>query len=317
MIVIFNSDILYSGRLFTTVPKHLRSFLERCAELGHEIVLPETALLEFNRIQAEARSANIRELEKAYKVLDKYGIQYTKVDPEKSVPVPDLPSLISRLGVRCTVLEPKESELREAHRRACLHEPPHPPDTKSDEMRDLVIWLLSLRVAEKNNGALLISRDEVHTHYRGDEEAKQSGLIRLKDPESVLDYFQMETPSASLIKQLLEKGWDEVVKSAVPLKLHSQIVSIKNCSFKEENDGTTTAYCTISAQSGECQTITAGIKLNFFQDGINDILFKDIKLDGRDYEQGEIQINIQERPAQAINDVKGRHRELKEVLEDY
>jgi hypothetical protein len=82
-------------------------------------------------------------------------------------------------GVQLEVENPKLEDYRNAERRACLHLSPQPPETKSDEMRDLVIWKVALRVAKRDGKAILVSRDHVHSDERG-EAAEACGLLRVQ-----------------------------------------------------------------------------------------------------------------------------------------
>jgi len=54
MKIILNSDILYDKQLVVdNVTKKPQKLFRACAEMGHVIVIPLTALLEFNRKQSE------------------------------------------------------------------------------------------------------------------------------------------------------------------------------------------------------------------------------------------------------------------------
>ena len=84
-------------------------------------------------------------------------------------------------------------------------------------MIDLVIWEISLRIAKENNGAILMSGDEVHIHYRGDKEASKYGLIRCNSFERAYESLSIETVSAQRIKELIDKAWNEVINSKLPI----------------------------------------------------------------------------------------------------
>ena len=71
-------------------------------------------------------------------------------------------------------------------------------------MRDLVIWMVALRVARRDGGAILVSRDEVHTEERGDEEARSAGLLRARSWDEALEQLGRESPAGALARQLLE-----------------------------------------------------------------------------------------------------------------
>jgi hypothetical protein len=202
MKVLLNSDILFQTHLATKgLSRDLQTLFQACVDNGHGLVIPLTSKLEFDRNQAEHAARERRRIDDAYKTLDKYGIQHEEAPAIDRVKLPDLMWLIQESGVEASLEDPTEEDLREAHRRACLHENPHPPDAKTDEMRDLVIWMIALRISKAEGGALLISRDEVHTHSRGDKEALDSGLIRVDSLEKALDYFEVETPAGQWVKK--------------------------------------------------------------------------------------------------------------------
>ena len=180
--VILNSDVIYSKDLRRTgLPTHVVDFLAKCALAGHELVVPETTQIEFEKEQEKARLARISELEKAATVLRQNKVdvpEFSPADLVQSVGLSDLLGQIS--GLSYAIHEASLGDYKLALRKACLREPPHPPDSKSDEMRDLVIWQTAMRIANESGGALLVSRDEVHTHHRGDIEAAEHQLLRVQ-----------------------------------------------------------------------------------------------------------------------------------------
>jgi hypothetical protein len=99
MRVVVNSDILYQGHPMVMLPERLGRLAEACRDGGHAIVLPETALLEFNRKQGALVGRAEEELRSAYAALDKHGIDHASPDPAQVVSAPDLPALLGATGV--------------------------------------------------------------------------------------------------------------------------------------------------------------------------------------------------------------------------
>jgi len=233
MIILFNSDLLYATELIKdNLPRRVFKFLSVCKEYGHEVVIPLTALLEFNKKQSDFLNRELSDLKNAETKLTIYEIKVAEFQPSDLVKSPDLIQLIRDTGISCILEKPTKDDYNNAHRRACLRENLHPPDKKSDEMRDLVIWEISIRIAKENNGAILMSRDDVHTHYRGDKEASECSLIRCNSIERAYETLSIETISSKKVKDLVGKVWSYLVSSNLPLVDGGQVVSIKNPIFK-------------------------------------------------------------------------------------
>ena len=238
MDVLINSDILYSGRLVTdTLTLRVRELIDACRDLGHRLVLPETAKLEWDRQQADhvqkARSA----LGNAYKTLEHHGVEFADCRPDDIIVPPDLIKLIEASGVDVRIEAPTLDDLVDAHNRACLHLPPQPPDAESDEMRDLVIWAIAIRVARTSGGALLVSADKVHTHDRGNEEASSAGLTRAKSTEDALEILHVGTPSGRLFSSLLAPAWDGLRAAGLPVGSNPRLARVLAASLVQGSDG--------------------------------------------------------------------------------
>ncbi|MDQ2078475.1 hypothetical protein, partial [Marinimicrobium sp. ABcell2] len=76
MKIIFNSDLLYADSFIKDrLPRHLHNFLVECKEHGHEIIIPETTLLEFDRKQSVFLQKEMSEIESAKEKLSLYGVE--------------------------------------------------------------------------------------------------------------------------------------------------------------------------------------------------------------------------------------------------
>jgi len=247
--------------------------------MGHEIVIPLTTLFEFKKKQSEFVNMEIATLNSAGNKLTEYGINVEKYQSSDLVKLPDLIQLIKDVGLSCDLEEPTKNDYENAHRKACLRESPHPPDTKSDEMRDLVIWEISLRIAKENNGAILMSRDEVHTHHRGDKEASEYGLIRCNSIERAYESLIIETASAKKIKELIGKVWKEIIESSLPVVDGGRVVSIKNPIFHDTDRGSSIVTCNIHFHTGDGKKISSFLSMEYVNDYPFVLEFRDIKID--------------------------------------
>ena len=237
MRIVVNSDILFTQKLVTTdLPSHLQKLPVECARVGAVIVLPRTALLEVERRQKQLMETEISTLERAYNTLRNAGVNFEERQSGELFSLPDFAELFRSAGAKVVVQEPLLEDFDDAHRRACLHLSPHPPDIKSDEMRDLVVWATALRLA-RDGGAILLSRDEVHTHGRGDEEASAVGLLRAKDIDGALELLGVESPTGRLVRLLLELVWDDLRFVGLPLPTRFSFRKIENAAFIQGKSG--------------------------------------------------------------------------------
>jgi len=279
MKLIFNSDILYADSLISSsLPNQLSEFFNKCTEhtQEHEVIIPLTTLLEFDRKQKEFADKERKNLKNAKEEFSKYNIKYNDFDPNEKIQEPDLITLIKEMGIPCSVEEPNILDYQSAHEKACSKISPCPADQKSDEMRDLVIWEIANRIANENNGAILLSRDKIHTHHRGDEIAVKSNLLRCNSFERAYEALNIETVSAKKIKSLLEKIKQELIGSELPIHDNYQIISIEKVKFVNNENGITKASCNIKLNSGTGQEISAKMDIDFFKEESLYVSFSDI-----------------------------------------
>lgn len=313
MKIVFNSDLLYATSLIKgKLPRQVRDFLFACRENSHEIVIPLTTLLEFDKKQSEFVNKEISLLNNAENILTDYGVNVEKFQPLDLVKSPDLVQLINDTGISCGLEEPTKSDYDNAHRRACLRESPHPPDTKSDEMRDLVIWEIALRIAKDNNGAILMSRDEVHTHYRGDKEASEYHLIRCNSFERAYESLSIETVSSKRIKELIGKVWNDIIASNLPVKDGGQVISIKSPRFQDTPQGSSIVTCSINFHTGDGKELASLLRIEYADDQPFFLEFKDIKVEGTTQVK-DVSLCF-EKPAISDSDLQERMNNLKELI---
>jgi hypothetical protein len=229
--------------------------------------VPETTKLEFDRKQTDLVSSARTELEGAYLTLQRYNVNYEHQAPEDVISPPDLMELITRSGTTAQLVEPTLDDFREAHRRAGLHLVPHPQgNTKSDEMRDLVIWMIAIRLARENHGALLVSRDAVHVHNRGDAEANGVGLVRVKTVDDALEFLDVQTPAGRLLRQLLEPAWALLGKEGLPVANNPRVRSVIRPVFEQGNNGLAFASAIMKVETTTGQLLQGRVDVEIATD---------------------------------------------------
>jgi hypothetical protein len=248
-------------------PSHIENFLTKCAAQNIPIAIPRTTLFEFENNQSKLRKDEVSRLDETKALFGTYGIGFEQFVSEEKVPTPNLTELVMKVGAKCTVVDATLEDFQIANRKACLKEAPHPEAGISDEMRDLVIWQTALRLAQSHGGGLLISRDVVHTHHRGDEEATAHGLLRADTFSRAEDALNIETDSGRPIKELILSKWVEIVDSALPVHKNGQIISIKEATFVNNSDNTTEASADLVLRSGAGQSVSCNVAI-ILRDGL-------------------------------------------------
>ncbi len=238
MKIVLNSDILLSLKFAQGVlAEELSELCTLCHERGVAIVLPETTLLEFERRHAEFAEKEVSNLAQALLLLDRFSIAHDAVDPQDVVKEPNLVALLEGTGAIVEVVSPGFEDFREAHRRACKHLPPT-TEKKSDEMRDVVIWLVALGIAQQSKGAVLIARDGVFHDARVDEEAEAVGLIRVGAVEDAIDRVRGLKPAPERLAALLVSSIrDDVIAAGIHVPDHPDRYHVSNPVFTLDDEG--------------------------------------------------------------------------------
>jgi hypothetical protein len=312
MKIIVNSDIIFDGQLvMSSLSKRLQQLISVCLKQKHTIIIPLTTLLEFERNQNDLARNEVTAIEKAYELFEKFHIPHERIKPSTIVKPANLIDIIRKYGVEVFVEEPTPEDLKEAHKRACLHEIPHPPDTKSDEMRDLVIWNIALRIARDNSGAMLISRDQVHVHPRGDTEAASVHLIRVKSIDEALEYFQVETPAGKLMYKFVYPILDDLINAGAPIANKAALMGISDTRFVQGKNAPSFASCYIKARTEDGKSLKARIDINCQNDLITNATMTEIDVDG-----GSINKTIKITPNKRIDFVQANLEERLEALKE-
>lgn len=281
MRVVVNSDVLYGDFSSNGLPASLVRLGQACAENGHVLVVPTTTLLEVERRQREIVVGRRKDVEGARRTLSDQGVTVPDFHVEAVVPDVDVRGLLAALAAQVEIAAPQLADFEDAHERACLHEPPHPPDIKSDEMRDLVIWAIALRLSSQDGHALLVSRDTVHTHVRGDSEAAGVNLARVDSLDAALEYLDVKTPAGEQLEAMIAPSWSRVREAGLPLGDAPMLISVKDVQFVQGWAGPSAASGWIKVRGDDAQVITADVEVDVTSESKAQVSLTSIRVDGR------------------------------------
>lgn len=314
MKVILNSDVMRHENALVVgeLMRPLRTPFAACRAGRHDVVIPLTSRYEFDHHQVEMVPKVRTQLADAYKLLDKYGVTYTPLDPAM-LKVPDLIDKIRKTGVSVTELHPIIEDYNDAHRRAALHLSPRSPDGKSDEMRDLVIWAQALRVARENRGALLIANDKLLRNPEDDAEANSVGLVRVATVEEALEHLEVRSAAGRLFESLLTAAWPDLVAQQPKLPRDLALRSAADLHFVQGETGIESAKGTIRATVQGNQVMTARATIRLKDNVITEGRLEALRL-ASDPELTEVIARPQRQWSEDAADVEANLAMLREVL---
>ncbi len=314
MKIILNSDVMFTSKLIRArLPSRLHDLATECARTGVVIAIPRTTLLEVERRQKELVTEAISELERAYNALKEAEISFEEKNSSEVFSVPDVVELFKHLGVKVEIVEPTLEDYHDAHLRACLHLNPQPPGRKSDEMRDLLIWVMALRLA-KDGGGILLSRDEVHTHDRGNEEADTAGLLRANDIGEGLELLGVESPSGKLVRILLDPIWQDLRNAELPLPPTIGLRKVENATFVRGERGIESAKFDLHLGSLSGGMLKASVDIAIQGEDITDVTIRQINVDGELWRDGALTIRTNKNVPLVASSSEEALAALREVL---
>lgn len=311
MRIVLNSDVLYGNYTRGGVPKAVTQLADACADQGHVLVIPETTLLEVDRKQRDVVRSQRKALEVALTTLDERGVEHAVVDTTLSIPDVNVRDEFDALPCRVEILSPLLEDFQDAHERACLHSDPHPPDVKTDEMRDLIIWSMSLRLA-RAEAALLVSRDTVHTHSRGDVEAQGAGLARVESLDDALAYLDVKSVAGEQLESMLAPSYEDLATDGLPLGTSPTLVSVTNVEFLQGTAALASASASIKIRGDEGKIITARLKINLVDPEQAVLGLTDVRIDGKS--SSDVSVTPKFEPQE--EDESERLSALRAILED-
>ncbi len=241
MKVILNSDVLINlSFAHGTLPLTLQTLCRLCSDREITIVVPHTTLLEFNRRRDEFAERAINEIRGAFDVLDRFSIEHAAPNPEELVARPDLLELLGATGVRVDHVVPTLDDFNDAHQRACMHLAPRGAG-KSDEMRDLIIWALSLRTSSEGNGAILVAKDRIFHDREVTDEADKVGLIRIETVSQAVETIyqlvasaqRVRTPGEQAAAAFVETIWPDLEAGGMPVAASVSTIEFSNIQFTQ------------------------------------------------------------------------------------
>jgi hypothetical protein len=234
MKIVFNSDVLISAgvvgsRDASGLDSGFLKLLAAAAELNITVALPETAAMEVERKQVEAIEGRRTKIQQNAEFLRSFGIEVKEFDLSQLVVAQGLMEAFESQGVVAEIHRPTLEDYEDAHKRACAHLPPR-PSGESDEMRDLVIWAMSLRIARaEGDGVILLSRDKVHHDPETDAEVRSANLERFKEFDDALTFLGQYRPGAKSLFDMITTAWPFLKREGLPV---SDTVNIKNVTAK-------------------------------------------------------------------------------------
>ena len=237
--------------LATGLARHIDDFCREAAQSGAILVLPGTVVLEHERHQTRLYKDAIANLRTAASTLSQCGINVPPFDAEVQIRNVDLTETLKATGILVEVHEATIDDYRDAERRASLHLPPQSPDTKTDEMRDLVIWAIALRIARRDSVAILISRDEIHSDELGSTEAAAAGLRRAKTLDDALDHLGRTSPATALARSVLAAVWIQLRETGLPLPDEVPLRRFSRLQFSADDEGRVNAKLSFEITTAE------------------------------------------------------------------
>jgi len=325
MLVILNSDILYTNAfVHNRLHQNWRAFAEGCLSINAELVFPRTALYEIELRQKELYEMEKSNIENASKLLQKYGIQFVAPIPEDLIKTPDLISLFRATGVSVRVENAVLEDFQDAERRAAMHLPPAPPRTQptekqntddSDEMRDLVIWSTACRLASTHGGAVLLSRDKVHTGKLGRREADENNLLIAKDFDEALGMLGAETEAGKIASGFLQQAWNQLCAKIQYLDKNFSVKTITNPIFIQGEIDLTSAKFSFTCNTDNDKIFAAKVEISDIQPNHFGMRITDISVNKKIVGNNNIEIQISRNGGGIDTGMEDRLRDLREIME--
>lgn len=305
MLIVVNSDVLYTNAfMHTQMHQNWRRFADGCKNVGAELVFPKTSLYEIELRQQELYDLEVQRITDAGKLLAKYDSTLKLRPATEQVKVTDVVSAFVAEGVKVQVELPTLDDFRDAELRAAKHLPPAPPRKsptqtgdveQSDEMRDLVIWSVACRLAKQGGGALLLSRDDVHSGKLGRKEAEECGLLRASDFDEALGMLGAETAAGQLAKQFLAKAWDKLKEAGVALPQDFAVRTVADPTYIRSTRAIKSAAFRfgVEVDGGKMLTSQAYISQNDSDQRLYDIQLVDTKIGKNILKGGDVQATFE------------------------
>jgi hypothetical protein len=306
---------LYSSRpLSTGLPGHIKEFCKKASNVGAIIVLPRTVLLEIERLQIDLHRQTAAELEKAAKLLRAHGIRVPEFAASEFAKPCDIAELIRQTGIRVEEVDANLDDYRDAEYRAAHHLPPQGPEPKSDEMRDLVIWTIALRIAKGFGGSILVSRDKVHSGESGSEEARSSGLQRATSVDEALEMLEQRTAPADFARKVLQMAWNQIIVTGLPIPEDLAQALLSNLEFETDAAGFANAKMELKAPTLE-GVLTGNLRIQTLSGSKVQVEMTNLSVNERQWQDGHIRVIAEGEVPRLVTSAAERLRDLRDTLD--
>jgi hypothetical protein len=318
MRVVINSDMLFTTYLVQSLPAWLERFAKDCRSVKAPLVVVRTALLEIERHQAKLAEQRVAACEDAKVLLAGYGIDSAMFSPSEVVRPADIVALLRATGAKLEVIEPTLSDFEDAQRRAALHLPPLPPKSETDEMRDLVIWSVACRLAKSDGGAILLSRDKVHTGVDGDAESSAINLHRVSSFDLALDLLgvgTLDSPRAKLAISVLDSLWP-AIREGLPLPVppENSVRRLGDLLFVQGEHGLARVAFSFRALTVAKKTLAGRAEIESNSDDRIEIAFHDLAIEGVSLDPPNRSLILTGTLPATATDLSDRVQDLREAL---
>jgi hypothetical protein len=217
-------------------------------------------------------------------------------------------------GAKVETLEPTLHDYQAAERRAALHLAPLRPNSEADQMRDLVIWEVACRIAKADAGAVLLSRDHVHSGPDGDTEAGEVGLQRLTSFDAALDVIGVESPRAKLARQALDRILPHL-QGSIPISDSNAVRRFTNVSFVQGVQGLARVKFGFRAKPISGALLTGSVSIEASAPDQLRTLLTDLTLDGKPLEPPTVEMLVNGNLPSVTSNVPDLLNDLRELLE--
>jgi len=159
-------------------------------------------------------------------------------------------------------------------------------------MRDLVIWAIALRVAAGAHGAVLLSRDDVHSGVLGDTEAAGVHLVRVRSCEEALEFFQVKTPAGEMATAIMALVWPELVGAGLPLPVGPSVTGISGVRFVHGQNGPRSAMFSVKARSDKGGDFGAKVGVEIEDGVVSRVGLSDVRVDEERWRDGSMGVVV-------------------------
>jgi hypothetical protein len=315
MRIILNSDVLHmTGLLANGLARHISEFCREAANSGAVLVLPKTVILENERHQLRLNKEEVAKLNAAASTLARYGLAVPHFVAEDMIPNVDIQNALQATGIMVEIEAASFDDYQDAERRASLHLSPQSPDTKSDEMRDLVIWAIALRIARQDGRAMLVSRDEIHSDERGSEEAAQAQLLRAKTLDDALDQLGQVSPAAAMARSVLGTIWKELKATGMPLPEEVPSRRFPRLQFAADDEGHANTRLSFEIATPEGK-LTGDAHIFQATPSTIEANFTRLNLEGQQWKLGSLSLDVDHQLPMITTPAAGRMVDLRNIIE--